>query len=222
MSIQQPAGNITKPSEDWGQSVMLKPPPPPPAPSVSEVPSTPPPPPAPPAPPPPPGGKRIGTNSAPASTSNHLGDIYGFKLDYLSSLADLHVLAWTDQLAALDDAKRVSITSLRSEIGTLRKGLAGVTFEVEASEGATKNVLSSFLTRASETVYSIEKRSNQAIEVFTTVVAFFCDDAKTATPEEFFGSICKFRTEFKHSHDQIAKEPTNGNPDQWQSEVSDL
>ncbi|EFA77748.1 actin binding protein [Heterostelium album PN500] len=162
------------------------------------------------------------------------GDVYGFKLDSLSSLAEMRspvdnkitLLVWLiqfleqkhpdllhfhEQLSNCEDAKRVSVQTIKSELGGLRKGLNQVKQEVEVSEGAAKTVLSNFLGQATDSVGQLEKQSTLACDSFSAVVAYFGEDSKTATPEEFFANISKFKSEFKRTHEQMLKERENAN-----------
>ncbi|KAK5584691.1 hypothetical protein RB653_006307 [Dictyostelium firmibasis] len=160
------------------------------------------------------------------------GDIYGFKLDSLSGLVDCRstsdskvtLMTWLIQFlenkhsslldfhqefTAIDEAKRVSIQNLRSEVASLKKGLTLLTNEVEKSEGPSKTILSGFVGKSTDAVTLIEKQFNTAIESFNSTVQFYGEDVKTASPEEFFQHISKFKNEFKRTFESIQKEREN-------------
>ncbi|GAM19525.1 hypothetical protein SAMD00019534_027000 [Acytostelium subglobosum LB1] len=160
------------------------------------------------------------------------GDVYGFKLDSLLSLGDvrsptdskLTLLTWLIQfleqkhpdllnvhedIAVVDEGKRVSVQNLKSELGGLRKGINQVKQEVELAEGVSKNVLNNFLSQAQDQVTALEKKVNQACESFTAAVQHYGEDTKTATPEEFFATVGRFRAEFKRCYEQLLKDREN-------------
>ncbi|EAL66270.1 actin binding protein [Dictyostelium discoideum AX4] len=160
------------------------------------------------------------------------GDIYGFKLDSLSGLLDCRspsdskvtlmtwliqflenkhpsLLEFHQEFTAIDEAKRVSIQNLRSEVASLKKGLTLLTNEVEKSEGASKTILSGFVGKSTDAVTLIEKQFNTALESFNSTVQFYGEDVKTSSPEEFFQHVSKFKNEFKRTIESIQKEREN-------------
>ncbi|EGC35241.1 hypothetical protein DICPUDRAFT_33735 [Dictyostelium purpureum] len=160
------------------------------------------------------------------------GDVYGFKLDSLCNLVDVRspgdskitlmtwliqflenkhptLLSFHEQFTAVDEAKRVSIQNLKSEVASLKKGLIQLTNEVEKSDGPSKTILSGFVGKSTESVNLIEKQFNTALESFNSTVTFYGEDVKTASPEEFFNHISKFKNEFKRTIDNIQREKEN-------------
>ncbi|KAN0055596.1 hypothetical protein ACTA71_008712 [Dictyostelium dimigraforme] len=160
------------------------------------------------------------------------GDIYGFKLDSLCGLMDCRspsdskvtlmtwliqflenkhpsLLEFHQEFTAIDEAKRVSIQNLRSEVASLKKGLTLLTNEVEKSEGPSKTILSSFVGKSTDAVTLIEKQFNTALESFNSTVQFYGEDVKTSSPEEFFQNVSKFKNEFKRTIETIQKEREN-------------
>ncbi|KAN0009757.1 hypothetical protein ACTFIU_007058 [Dictyostelium citrinum] len=160
------------------------------------------------------------------------GEIYGFKLDSLGGLMDCRspsdskvtlmtwliqflenkhpsLLEFHQEFTAIDEAKRVSIQNLRSEVASLKKGLTLLTNEVEKSEGPSKTILSGFVGKSTDAVTLIEKQFNTALESFNSTVQFYGEDVKTSSPEEFFQHVSKFKNEFKRTVDSIQKEREN-------------
>jgi len=157
------------------------------------------------------------------------GEVHGFKLDSLMSLfevrspveAKLTLATWLiqhfekkhpelvnfyDSLASVDDAKRVSVQTLRSEVASLKKGLNQISNEVASSEGPSKTILSNFVSKSTDSVNNIEKQFTQAIESFNQAVAYYGEDVKTANPEEFFTVLSRFKNEFKRAYETIQKD----------------
>ncbi|KAF2076332.1 hypothetical protein CYY_002388 [Polysphondylium violaceum] len=157
------------------------------------------------------------------------GEVHGFKLDSLMSLFEvrspvepkLTLATWLiqlfekkhpelvnfyDSLACVDDAKRISIQTLRSEVASLKKGLSQISNEVSSSEGPSKTVLSNFVSKSTDSVNNIDKQFTQAIESFNQAVVFYGEDAKTANPEEFFTILSRFKNEFKRAYETIQKD----------------
>ncbi|KYR02587.1 actin binding protein [Tieghemostelium lacteum] len=160
------------------------------------------------------------------------GDLYGFKLDSLNALVDMRstadskvtlmnwlitfletkhaeILQFPEQLTAIDEAKRVSIPNLKSEVASLKKGINQLTQESNQSDGVAKQILTTFVGKSQDLVNTVEKQFTQALESFNEMISYYGEDVKTATPEDFFAQISKFRNEFKKTYDNIQKDREN-------------
>ncbi|EGG23416.1 actin binding protein [Cavenderia fasciculata] len=161
------------------------------------------------------------------------GDLYGFKLDSLSSLSEMRsttdnkttllswivqyvtdkqpeIAPWIESIAAVEEAKRISLQNIKSEVGSLKKGVNLLKNEEESSEGAAKAIIQSFMKQANDAVATIDKKATAASESFAQCVAFYGDD-KSATPEDFFANVSKFRSDYKRTIEQIQREKESAN-----------
>jgi len=159
------------------------------------------------------------------------GGLYGFKLDSLLQLQDvkspqdhktslLHyfgrllrekypdLLNYADELTALDNAKRISLQTIASEIGTLRKELRAATQEAENSKAdsqAFSKSLTSSLTQITPQFEAVDAKLTEVQKAFTELVVYFGDEPKT-TPEEFFSIVTRFTAQLENVHKDAANE----------------
>jgi F0F1-type ATP synthase membrane subunit b/b' len=120
------------------------------------------------------------------------------------------LLNFYDELAALDSAKRISLQTISAEVGGLRKGLKATAQEAEGSKtdglDTVSRALDSALSRITPQFEALDSDLTKATTAFTEVVAFYGEDAKTATPEEFFSIIARFHTSLEQVHKDAAAE----------------
>ncbi|KAH3763660.1 actin binding protein [Pelomyxa schiedti] len=158
------------------------------------------------------------------------GGLYGFKMDSLLQLSQtksssdpkqtfMHFIIdalgnqspelpeWWDEVSAVDEARKVSLTQLASDVAGLRKGVKLVQTEIEAATSEDpmdkfKDIMTVFFKTASDDFTRVETAFKEAEEAFKKVLVFFCEDPKT-TPEEFFGTVNTFHIEFEKAKKDI-------------------
>ncbi|ORY53477.1 FH2-domain-containing protein [Rhizoclosmatium globosum] len=153
--------------------------------------------------------------------SGQRGGAYGFKLNTLLKLIDtkssiqnrkhtlLHylteimpkkfpeVIGFQEELSHVDDGAKVTIPQIRQIVVSIRDNLSsikGLLSKLENDPTATKfyETLNKFYADAFATYQDVEIRFKNAEKEFEAIVVLYGEDAKTTTPEEFFGIFSKF------------------------------
>jgi len=146
------------------------------------------------------------------------GIAYGFKLESFARLLDtrsssnrnitlLHWIAQTitdkypqcehfyETLEGLEEASRVSIVTLGTDVAGLRKGIDLILYEREKQQ--TNYILYTFYINAVEKVAKLTDEFKQMKEAYEHIVTQFNESPQSTEPFEFFGIFSKFVKEFK-------------------------
>ncbi|KAJ3283018.1 Dishevelled associated activator of morphogenesis 2 [Borealophlyctis nickersoniae] len=147
------------------------------------------------------------------------GGAYGFSLDTLGKLGDtktannkttfLHYLVTVIdkkfpelkdigvELAGIDKACKVSLPTLNAEISELQKGFSELEKEVKLPGSGVKgdkfnDNVKAFLDANRSTLEDLKTRKQEMEALFKSMVEFFGEEPKTATPETFFAVFSGF------------------------------
>ncbi|KAI9325341.1 formin homology 2 domain-containing protein [Obelidium mucronatum] len=153
--------------------------------------------------------------------SGQRGGAYGFKLNTLLKLVDtkssvqarkhtlLHylteimprkfpqVVGFQEELTHVDDGSKVTIPQIRQIVITIRDNLNSIKslltkLEKDPTGTTFYQTLNAFYSNAFATYQDVDTRFKTAEKEFETIVVLYGEDAKTTTPEEFFGIFSKF------------------------------
>ncbi len=121
------------------------------------------------------------------------------------------LLEFFEDLPHVEAASRIALSSVLGELNNLQKDFDEIDAAVKEIEKTTKSdkfqkkmtvilfclplTLQTFVKDAKEDLASMNKKRDEALESFKQVVAFFGEDEKS-TPEQFFGIIHAFITQF--------------------------
>jgi len=146
------------------------------------------------------------------------GAAYGFKLETFERLLDtrasedrkitlLHYIAQvvTDQyphcehfyetIVQLEEAARVSLVTLQTDVSGLRKGIDLILYEREKQQA--NFVIYAFYTNAVQKVAKLGEQFLELKEQYTKVCVLFNEDPSQTEPFEFFGVFSKFVKNYK-------------------------
>uniref|UniRef100_A0A3B3Q6H7 Dishevelled associated activator of morphogenesis 1b n=1 Tax=Paramormyrops kingsleyae TaxID=1676925 RepID=A0A3B3Q6H7_9TELE len=154
------------------------------------------------------------------------GNAYGFRMSSLNKIADtkssidktvtlLHylitilekkypkVMLFQEDLQAVGQAAKVSMTELDKEMNNLRSGLKNVESELEFQKKLTPapgdkfvSVVSQFVTVASFSFSDVEDSLQEAKDLFQRALRHFGEDGGKVQPDEFFGIFDQFLQSF--------------------------
>jgi hypothetical protein len=143
---------------------------------------------------------------------------YGFKLETFDRLLDtrssedrkltlMHYIAQTitdqypqceaffETIAKLEEASRVSLVTLQTDVQGLRKGIDLILYEREKQQA--NFVIYTFYTNAVQKVAQLTDQFKVLQEKYTKVCVLFNENPSQVEPFEFFTSFNKFVTNFK-------------------------
>eukprot|EP01041_Mallomonas_annulata_P003111 gene3111-6114_t len=163
------------------------------------------------------------------------GGVYGFKLEGLLKLATVKsvdnkqslmnflayhcekyeptLLTLNDDLSLSEEASRVSIDSIRGDLGNLKKNLEVVSQQIELSEAEKDRdpldrltaSLKPFKDTATKEIDSLDVFFSSLCVKFATTVEEYGEDCTKITAEEFFGLLRDFASSFEKARNENEK-----------------
>jgi diaphanous 1 len=120
-------------------------------------------------------------------------------LDYIVKLVDSRnpsLFAFADEMASVSSAAVISVKQLVSEVSGVQVGFSQFTKLLEEEEAGANTAfvaeVRGFVASGKEKLAALQARMSVMIEIFRDVAAFFGEDPKKCSPEEFFGIITAF------------------------------